>query len=149
MFKRFIALLTILFTVVQTVESAPQQNGFSGKFIKKFQNCEVYAEPYTFNMYGTVFHDFKQILGWNGNYCGYKQVTGTANGQLMVTCRFSKTNVNTLYKALLLKPDKYGKDNPTEKIWQKHMHNPELCKFERSEYYSKGFRVDEKYLPDF
>ena len=144
----FIIFLVLIFTTAAS-EAAPQANGFSGKFVKKFKNCDVYSEPFTFNMYGTVFHDFKQILGWNGNYCGYKQVTGTANGQLVVTCNFSRTNVNTLYKALLLKPDKFGKDNPTERIWQEHMHNPDICKFERSEYYTKGIQVDERYLPDF
>ena len=146
--KILLIFFIILLSVLKT-EAVPQQNGFSGKFVKKFKNCEVYSEPFTFNMYGTVFHDFKQIQGWNGNYCGYKQVTGTANGQLVVTCNFSRANVNTLYNALLLKPERYGKDNPTEKIWQQHMHNPSICKFERSEYYSKGFQVDKRYLPDF
>lgn len=148
MYKHLILFCLIIF-LVPTAKSAPQENGFSGKFVKKFKNCDVYSEPFTFNMYGTVFHDYKQILGWNGNYCGYKQVTSTANGKLIVTCNFNKNNVDTLYKALLLKPDKFGKNNPTETIWQKHMHNPSICKFERSEYYHKGFSVDEKYLPDF
>lgn len=148
MYKQFILFFLITIFAQQAI-CAPQENGFSGKFVKKFKNCDVYSEPFTFNMYGTVFHDYKQILGWNGNYCGYKQVTSTANGQLIVTCNFNKNNVDTLYKALLLKPDKLGKSNPTETIWQKHMHNPNICKFERSEYYTKGYSVDEKYLPDF
>lgn len=149
MLKKSILLIFILSTAALSTLAVPQENGFSAKFVKKFKNCEVYAEPFTFNMYGTVFHDFKQIQGWNGNICGYKQVTGTANGQLTVTCNFSRSHVNALYNALLLKPEKYGHDNPTEKIWQQHMHNPNICKFERSEYYSKGFQVDERYLPDF
>lgn len=149
MYKSFLIIICILIFNVNSVFAAPQENGFSGKFVKKFKTCEVYSEPFTFNMYGTVFHDYKQILGWNGNYCGYKQITGTANGQLVVTCNFTRENVNTLYNALLLKPDKYGKENPTEKIWREHMHNPKICRFERSEYYSKGFQVDERYLPDF
>lgn len=149
MSKHILIIFYIFILQIIPAKAAPQENGFSGKFVKKFRNCEVYSEPFTFNMYGTVFHDFKQIQGWNGSYCGYKQVTGTANGQLIVTCNFSRGNVDTLYKALLLKPDKLGKDNPTEKIWQKHMHNPSICKFVRSEYYTKGFQVDEKYLPDF
>ncbi len=148
--SKYILLFVCLITLTNNIVcAAPQANGFSGKFIKKFKTCEVYSEPFTFNMYGTVFHDYKQIMGWNGNYCGYKQITGTANGQLVVTCNFSRENVKTLYNALLLKPDKYGKENPTEKIWRQYMHNPEICKFVRSEYYSKGFQVDEKYLPDF
>ena len=148
--SKYILLFVCLITLTNNIVcAAPQANGFSGKFIKKFKTCEVYPEPFTFNMYGTVFHDYKQIMGWNGNYCGYKQITGTANGQLVVTCNFSRENVKTLYNALLLKPDKYGKENPTEKIWRQYMHNPEICKFVRSEYYSKGFQVDEKYLPDF
>lgn len=149
MLKLASGLICLIFFTGMITFAAPQENGFSGKFVKKFKNCEVYSEPFTFNMYGTVFHDFKQIEGWNGNYCGYKQITGTANGQLIVTCNFSRETVKTLYNALLLKPDKYGKDNPTEKIWQKYMHNPDICKFVRSEYYSKGFQVDEKYLPNF
>ena len=149
MYKHLLLSIFILILLSKPSISAPQENGFSGKFVKKFKNCDVYSEPFTFNMYGTVFHDYKQIMGWNGNYCGYKQITSTANGQLIVTCNFNKTIVNNLYNALLLKPDKFGKDNPTEKIWQKYMHNPEICKFERSEYYTKGFNVDEKYLPDF
>lgn len=148
--SKYILLFVCLITLTNNIVcAAPQANGFSGKFIKKFKTCEVYSEPFTFNMYGTVFHDYKQIMGWNGNYCGYKQITGTANGQLVVTCNFSRKNVKTLYNALLLKPDKYGKENPTEKIWRQYMHNPQICKFVRSEYYSKGFQVDEKYLPDF
>ncbi len=148
--SKYILLFVCLITLTNNIVcAAPQANGFSGKFIKKFKTCEVYSEPFTFNMYGTVFHDYKQIMGWNGNYCGYKQITGTANGQLVVTCNFSRENVKTLYNALLLKPDKYGKENPTEKIWRQYMHNPQICKFVRSEYYSKGFQVDEKYLPDF
>lgn len=132
-----------------SVLAVPQQNGFSKKFTQKFKNCDVYAEPYTFNMYGTVFHDYKQIQGWNGNICGYKQITGTSDGQLTVTCNFNKSAVNELYNALLLKPDKYGKDNPTETIWNKYIHNPSFCKFTHSGISTEGIRVDERYLPNF
>jgi len=149
MIKKIIIVLIMLNTIPTAAQAVPQENGFSGKFVKKFKNCDVYAEPYTFNMYGTVFHDFKQIQGMNGNYCGYKQITGTANGRLTVTCNFSRENMKTLYAALLLKPERYGKENPTEKIWQKIMHDPNICRFEHSGISTDGIRVDEKYLPNF
>lgn len=40
-------------------------NGFSERFIRKFQNCEPYIENSAFNKNGTVYRDKKQIaVGW-------------------------------------------------------------------------------------
>lgn len=124
-------------------------NGFSKKFTQKFKNCDVYIENAAFNMAGTVFHDSKQILGRNGKTCQYMQVTGTANGMLTVSCSFNEAQTRELYNALLIKPNPISDINKTEEIWQKIMQNPKNCKYTRSEYYSKGFQVDPKYLPVF
>ena len=144
-----IFILTLLFSCLAANANERTDNGFSKKFIQKFKNCDVYIENATFNMEGTVFHDSKQILGKNGNACQYLQVTGTANGMLTVNCSFSEPVSRQLYSALLIKPDHYSGINKTEEIWQKAMQNPQNCKYSRSEYYSKGFQIDARYLPVF
>ena len=148
--KKFL-LLILIFTAgcIAVIANERTDNGFSQKFIKKFKNCDVYIENATFNMAGTVFHDTKQILGRNGENCEYLQVTGTANGILTVSCSFNEALSRQLYNALLMEPDYKRGINRTEEIWQKAMQNPQNCKYSRSEYYSKGFQIDPKYLPVF
>lgn len=142
-------LLFIMFTCTSVLANERTDNGFSKKFTQKFKNCDVYIENASFNMAGTVFHDSKQILGRNGKTCQYMQVTGTANGMLTVSCSFNEVQTRELYNALLIKPNPISDINKTEEIWQKIMQNPKNCKYTRSEYYSKGFQVDPKYLPVF
>lgn len=148
MIKNTIIILIIFLTAVSGAFAALQPNGFSDKFIKKFKNCEPYMEPANFNLFGTVFRDFKQIQGWNGKYCGYRQVSGNANGRLTVICNFSEENVNTLYNALLLKSGRNTERSQTEIIWDKHIFNPDICKIEHSHSHNKGYSVDEPYIPD-
>ncbi len=146
--KKF--LITILICICPIAYANERtDNGFSKKFTQKFKNCDVYIENASFNMAGTVFHDSKQILGKNGNTCEYIQITGTSNGMLTVSCSFNESTTNELYNALLIKPDHYSGINKTEEIWQKVMQNPKNCKYNRSEYYDKGYTVDPKYLPIF
>lgn len=146
--KKFL-VLTLMFTCISVYANERTDNGFSKKFAQKFKNCDVYIENASFNMAGTVFHDSKQILGKNGRACQYMQVTGTANGMLTVSCSFNEAQSRELYSALLIKTNPISGINKTEEIWQKIMQNPNNCKYSRSEYYSKGFQVDPKYLPVF
>lgn len=139
----------LMFTCLSAYANERTDNGFSKKFAQKFKNCDVYIENNVFNMAGTVFRDSKQILGKNGRACQYMQVTGTANGMLTVSCSFNETQSKELYNALLLKSNPYSDINKTEEIWQKVMQNPQNCKYSRSEYYSRGFQIDPKYLPVF
>ena len=124
-------------------------NGFSERFIRKFQNCEPYIENSAFNKNGTVYRDKKQIEGWYGDYCAYKQVTKFAGITLYTTCAFSKSQVNDLYKALLIQPKSFGFDNKTQEIWDKFVLDKNNCHLSGQNIFGKGIQVEPKYIPDF
>lgn len=145
--KKFTILILIL--LIANACYSYSLNGFTTKFAQKFKNCDVYTEQADFNAYGTVFHDKKYILGWNGGKCGYKQITRTSGMTLYTTCSFSIEQVSALYNALLLQPRIPGIDNKTEEIWNKYVLDKNNCILKGENIFGKGFQIDEKYLPNF
>lgn len=146
--KKFIIISILAFFTCKACYSI-SLNGFSERFAKKFQNCEPYKESISFNANGTVYHDKKQIEGWYGDFCAYKQTIKTSGMTLYAACAFSKEQVNSLYNALLIQPKQPGWDTETQDIWDKYVLDNKNCKLWGKNIFGKGIQVDKNYLPNF
>ena len=145
--KKF--LTYILITMLAQSCYAYSLNGFSEQFARKFKDCEPFSETRDFHANGTIFHDKKQIMGWYGDFCGYRQTTRVYGMTLYTACAFSRSQVNTLYNALLLQPKVFGLDNKTQEIWDKYVLNPQNCKLSGDNIFKTKTKLDHRYLPDF
>lgn len=145
--KKILLLILIIFAA--NVCYSYSLNGFTTKFAEKFKTCSPYSEEVSFNANGAVYHDKKQIDGWFGDFCGYKQTIKTSNMTLYVCCAFTKSQVDTLYKALLIQPKYYGWDTTTQDIWDKYVLDKKNCQLSGKNIFGEGIKVDKRYLPYF
>lgn len=142
-------LILILILLIAPVCYSYSLNGFSEQFARKFKNCEPFNEEISFNANGTVYHDKKQIMGWFGDFCGYRQTVRTSGATLYAACAFTKQQVNILHNALLIQPKSLGGNNPTQDIWDKYVLNPQNCKLSSKNIFKENSKVDKRYLPNF
>ncbi|MBO8430605.1 hypothetical protein IAC76_04395 [Spirochaetes bacterium] len=145
--KKIITFILIL--MLAPVCYSYSLNGFTEQFARKFKTCEPYYEEVSFNANGRVFHDKKQITGWFGDYCGYKQTVRTSGVTLYAACAFTRSQVNTLYNALLIQPKVFGVDNKTQDIWDSYVLNPQNCKLSNKNLFKESTKLDKKYIPRF
>lgn len=142
-------IITILVNLCAGTVYSISLNGFSEQFARKFKNCEPYSESVSFNANGTVYHDKKQIDGWFGDFCAYKQTVKTSGMTLYAVCAFTREQVNTLYNALLIQPKILGWDTQTQDIWDKYVLDKNNCALSGKDITGKGISVDKRYLPNF
>ena len=96
--KIFTLFIIIILTAGYAM--AAQMTKFSGKFIKKFQDCDSYTETVTSEFEGETFTTTRKIIGWENGMCKYQSIISSHKEKYRLDCSFSEMQVEELYNAM-------------------------------------------------
>ena len=110
-------------------------------FSKSLKDCLYYTESGQVNTDGVNVQTTKQILGWNGNKCTYKEKMQFSGMNVDVTCNFNKSQlqeISSVIDAYSLVQQYSGEtvdtknsqevqNNPVVKVWNKYLQNSSVC----------------------
>ena len=134
--KKFLIIpLMIIITSFSAVYSSED------KYIEALRNCSSYSDFGNVNADGVNVTSHKQILGWHGDKCRYKESVNMGNMNVDILCNFSKpqiaeiTSVADAYYTTLkysnASPDTSSieavQSNPIVNVFNKYLQNPNVC----------------------
>lgn len=132
--KKYI-LLSIVFIATIVTVIAEQD------FAASLKNCSSYSESGSVQAEGMNVTSRKQITGWEGDRCVYKEAINFSGINAVVTCKLTKpqiTEITSVMNAYSL-VQKYSnekidtsslsnvQDNPVVKVWNKYLQDPSTC----------------------
>jgi len=134
MHKSLLLLLTmtLLCLVVHSTET---------NFSKALRNCTPFSDSGTVNSAGMSINSVKNIMGWQGDKCVYKESVSFSGIESDIVCKFSRPQIEELASVLdayeLMqkysgeKPDfsdlEAAQKNPVSKAWQKYLADENIC----------------------
>lgn len=111
-------------------------------FTDNLKNCLQYYGSQTVELNDVKFISTKQILGFQGDKCAYKESITTTDSNFTVSCMLSKSNIADLVKIM----EDFDKDPKSQNIdlndfeevgdssvvtgWSKYLQDPEVCSIE-------------------
>ena len=110
-------------------------------FSKSLENCSYYTESGQVNTDGVNVQTTKQVLGWNGGKCTYKEKMQYSGMNINVTCNFNKSQlreISSVMNAYSLVQQYSGdtvdtnnsqevQNNPVVKVWNKYLQDNSVC----------------------
>lgn len=134
--KKSLLIVFVLFFAVVICSFAENND-----FISSLRNCSSYSESGTVDTDGLTVNSTKQIVGWEGSKCIYKETVSFSGINTCVTCKFSKNQIaelanvtqayETIQKYTNTKVDTSSvdavKDNPVVKTWNKYLQDQSVC----------------------
>jgi len=111
-------------------------------FTDNLRNCSQYYGSQTIELNDVKLTSTKQIMGFKGDKCVYKESVATADSKYTVNCLLSKSNLADLVKIM----DDFEKDPKAQNIdlndftqvesssvvteWSKYLQDPNICSIE-------------------
>ena len=132
--KRYAAVLIIVFCAIAAVSAKDD-------FAVSLKNCSPYSDSGVVETEGMKVHSVKQILGWEGDRCVYKEKVNFSGLDVTTTCKFTKPQITELTSVMNAYSlvQKYSNDsvdtsslsavqnNPVVKVWNKFMQDSSTC----------------------
>ena len=119
------------------------QNVFAGEdaFIDALKNCSGYTSSDTVNVNGISAQSRKQISGWEGDKCAYRETVDFGGNNICISCKFTKSQIQeistvtdayyTTLKYTNNQPDLTSKEaiqnNPIAQVLNKYLTDPSVC----------------------
>lgn len=111
------------------------------RFQNALKTCSSYSETGTVKTEGMDVTSHKQILGWQGDRCVYKENVNFAGINSCITCKLTKPQINELVSVMQAYSlvQKYSgadvdtssisavQNNPVVKAWNKYLQDPSVC----------------------
>ena len=118
-------------------------NAYAGEdaFIDALKNCSAYTSSDTMNINGVSANSYKQISGWQGDKCTYKETVNFSGNSICITCKFTKSQIEeistvadayyTTLKYTKEQPDLSSveslQNNPVAQVINKYLTDPSVC----------------------
>ena len=131
------ALIIMFLIIGVTLVVSAGNNNFSDSL----KTCSYYSENGNVQTEGVVVKSSKQITGWEGEKCVYKETVDFAGMNTTITCKFDKPQISELTSVM----DAYAvlqgysennvdtsslenvQNNPIVKVWNKYLNNKSVC----------------------
>lgn len=137
----------VLLLIGLTILPAYAYNGFSDKFIEKFQTCSIYGEENSLNNKGTVFNDMKFFAKEDSSLCHYHQIIWSTYGTISIQCKFTTEQVEKLYNTMKEHNPPYNYSNEAENLWNTYVNDGTICRTDIKTFMDGKPLVPEEYLP--
>ena len=110
-------------------------------FASSLKNCSSYTDSGIVDTEGMKVKSTKQILGWQGDRCVYKEKVNFSGMDVTTTCKLTKSQITELTSVMNAYSlvQKYSGDsvdtsslsavqnNPVIKVWNKFLQDPSTC----------------------
>ena len=110
-------------------------------FASSLKSCSPFSDSGVVETEGMKVKSVKQILGWEGNRCVYKEKVNFAGMDVTTTCKFTQPQITELTSVMNAYSlvQKYSGDsvdtsslsavqnNPVVKVWNKFMQDSATC----------------------
>lgn len=130
-----LALLSLIMLLALIVQASED------KFTQALKNCTPFSDNGSMKTSGMNVISHKQIVGWNGDRCIYKENVNLSGIKASTVCKFTKSQINELTSVLEAyelvqkysgeKPDFSNLDeaqkNPVAQAWQKYLNDSSVC----------------------
>lgn len=117
------------------------------KFIDALRNCSSFSDSGTININGIDAKSEKQMLGWQGDKCVYKESLNYNGNNILTVCKFSRTQVNEIVSTadayfMSLRSSGHQPDlsslesiqnNPVSNIMSRYLQDSSVCTMSVSE----------------
>ena len=127
----------ICFVVLLSVITATAKDDFASSL----KSCSPFSDSGVVETEGMKVKSVKQILGWEGDRCVYKEKVNFAGMDVTTTCKFTKPQITELTSVMNAYSlvQKYSGDsvdtsslsavqnNPVVKVWNKFMQDSSTC----------------------
>ena len=135
-------IIVILIFIVSNIIAVLAQN--DDIFINALRNCTPYNSSDEIDINGTKATSKKQMQGWHGDKCTFKETVKLNGMNFVTTCQFSKNQIQEIVSASdnyfstlkysnkqidISSPDAV-KDNPVVQILNKYLQDPSVCTIE-------------------
>ena len=136
---RIILLLVCIFCAARVLDVKAND---TTSFTDNLKNCAQYYGSQTIELNDVKLVSTKQILGFEGDKCVYKESISTADSKYTVSCKLSKSNIADLVAIM----EDFEKDPKAQNIdlndftqvesssvvtgWSKYLQDPEICSIE-------------------
>lgn len=131
--KYFFITVVLLITILSVIAA--------DDFATALKKCSSYTESGVVNTEGMSVQTTKQILGWSGDRCVYKEKMNFAGMNITTTCKLSGAQITELTSVMNAYSlvQKYSnekadtssfskvQDNPVVKVWNKYLQDPSTC----------------------
>ena len=131
--KYLVITLAVLLTAV-TVSAKDD-------FASSLKNCSSFTDSGVVETEGMKVKSTKQILGWQGDRCVYKEKVNFSGMDVTTTCKLTKSQITELTSVMNAYSlvQKYSGDsvdtsslsavqnNPVIKVWNKFLQDPSTC----------------------
>ena len=115
------------------------------KFIDALRNCSAYNDSGAININGINAKTEKQLSGWQGDKCVYKESLNYNGDNIITVCKFSRAQVNEIVStadSYFIKLRKSGnqtdlssfesiQNNPITNVMSKYLQDPSVCSMSR------------------
>lgn len=139
--------LSLILLILSALIPAYAYNGFSDRFIERFQTCSIYAEENSLNNKGTVFNDTKFFAKENASSCFYHQIIWSIYGTISLQCKFNMEQVKQLYTTMKEHNPPNGYSKKAEDLWNTFVNNKNVCSMDIKTFMDGKPLVPEDYLP--
>ena len=113
----------------------------NGSLASALRNCSAFSESGTVNTEGMNVESRKQIVGWEGDKCIYKESVNFSGINVDITCRFTRAQITELSSVMNAYELLQGyssqnvdtsnvsavQDNPVVKAWNKYIQDASVC----------------------
>ena len=134
--KKFLVAFFVI-SMCLTVYAKTQDD----KFIDALRNCSSYSDSGQVTTDGITAVSTKEISGWNGGRCVYREKINLNGANVNIRCNFSKAQINEITSVadayfLTLKYSQQSidtssmdaiKNNPLANVFNKYIQDPSVC----------------------
>ena len=132
--KYFVFIITLVVTTLIVLAD-------DARFMNALKNCSAYSESGTINTENMNVTSQKQILGWDGDRCVYRDKIQFSGIDSCVTCKLSRAQIDEIVSVMQAYAvvQKYSQDNvdtssvaavqnnPVVKVWNKYLQDSSVC----------------------
>ena len=134
--KKYFVIPVILSAMICLSANSSQDD-----YIDALKNCSSYSDFGNVSTDGITATSHKQILGWHGDKCRYKETVNVGGSNVDILCNFSKSQIReitsvadayyTTLKYSKSTPDTSSleaiQNNPIVNVFNKYLQNPDVC----------------------